>query len=426
MALPDDHRAAVVAAWELSIALADRQPPHGIARLVLEIAALLDPNGIPSDVFATTSVTAYCAERLGREVDGEDTHDALRALHRLNLVTTDARTVRMHALVQRVVWEATEPDREQTLALTAANALLEAWPDVERDTTYAQLLRANTFTLHSKARRHLLTQPGGVPSVLMRVGESLGESGQVAAAASFFQELSVASESEIGAGHPSVLIARGNLASWRGRAGDPAGAISAYEQLLADTLRVLGPDHPNTLLTRRNLASWCGEAGDPAGAVSAYEELLTDTLRVVGPDHPDALATRHNLASWRGEAGDPAGAVSAYEELLTDTLRVLGPDHADTLTSRANLARWRGEAGDAAGAVSAYEELLTDMVRVLGPDHADTLTSRANLARWREYLERSSSRTSGRYHIDVRGSQGVQVGDGNIQHNTFGTGRRNE
>ncbi|MBM0207158.1 hypothetical protein JNW90_32290 [Micromonospora sp. STR1s_5] len=111
MALPDDHRAAVVAAWELSIAVADEQPPRGIARPVLEIAALLDPNGIPADVFATRTVTAYCTERLRREVNREDTHDALRALHRLNLVTTDARTVRMHALVQRVVREATEQDR---------------------------------------------------------------------------------------------------------------------------------------------------------------------------------------------------------------------------------------------------------------------------------------------------------------------------
>ena len=342
IALPDDHQAAVVASWELSIALADRQSPHGTARPVLEIAALLDPNGIPADVFATPSVTAYCAERVGRQIDGEDTRDALRALHRLNLVTTDSRVVRVHALVQRVVREAAKPDHDHTLALAVANALLEAWPDVEGDMTYVQLLRANAFALHSQAGRNLLTQSDGIPPVLLRAGESLGESGQVAAAASFFQELCVTSQSELGADHPSALTTRGNLASWRGRAGDPAGAAISYDQLLADTLRVLGSDHPNTLLTRRNLASW------------------------------------------------------------------------------------RGEAGDAAGAVSAYEQVLADMLRVLGPDHPDTLTSRANLARWREYAERSSGNAFNRYQIDVRGSQGVQVGDANIQHNTFRTGERNE
>jgi hypothetical protein len=76
---------------------------------------------------------------------------------------------------------------------------------------------------------------------------------------------------------------------------------------------VLGPDHPSILITRSNLASWRGRAGDAAGAVTAFEQLLTDRLRVLGPDHPDTLLTRSNLAYWRGETGDAAEAVTAFE-----------------------------------------------------------------------------------------------------------------
>ncbi|WP_461123923.1 tetratricopeptide repeat protein [Saccharothrix stipae] len=58
------------------------------------------------------------------------------------------------------------------------------------------------------------------------------------------------------------------------------------------------------MIARSNLARWRGEAGDPAGAAEAFAELLADRLRVGGPDHPDTLAARNNLAYWRKQAVD--------------------------------------------------------------------------------------------------------------------------
>ncbi|MGA5210638.1 hypothetical protein ACPCSB_13075 [Streptomyces pseudogriseolus] len=46
--LPDDQAGTVAAAWSLSIECADRLPPAGLARPMLQIAAMLDPNGIPA------------------------------------------------------------------------------------------------------------------------------------------------------------------------------------------------------------------------------------------------------------------------------------------------------------------------------------------------------------------------------------------
>ncbi|MFE9679752.1 tetratricopeptide repeat protein [Streptomyces sp. NPDC006259] len=396
--LPDAHRATLAATWSLSIEHADKLRPTGLARPMLHLAALLDPNGIPATVLTSPPVLAYLTEHRTpdggsdpdvspRTVGVDDAADALRCLHRLSLVdhtlNTPHREVRVHNLVQRATREALSPAARDMAARTCADALYEAWPEVERDTALGQVLRANTAALTAHAA-DALWQPDGHP-VLFHTGNSLGNTGLVTAARAHFQDLHTIARQKMGLDHPDTLTARHNLAHWRGEAGDPAGAATAAAELLADSLRVLGPDHPDTLTARHNLAYWRGggEAGDVAGSAAAFAELLADRLRVLGPDHPDTLTTRADLTFWRGRAGDPAGAATATAELLVDSLRVLGPDHPDTLTTRHNLAYWRGGAGDPAGAATAFAELLADFLRVLGPDHPDTLLARHNLAHWR-------------------------------------------
>ncbi|MET8154369.1 tetratricopeptide repeat protein [Actinoplanes sp. NPDC049668] len=393
-ALPDGQQQAVAETWGLSIELADADT-DGLAGIVLQLAAILDPNGIPTSIFSAGAALGHYRDRLGRDVDGDDAHDAVRALHRLGLADTTcdpdlgAGLLRVHALVQRVVREATPEPQRPVLPHTAADALRKVWPGIERDTATArlgQLLRANTTTLTAVTGErmwHTLAGVAGAHPVLFRTGRSLGEMGLVAAARDHFQQLYADSARVLGPDHPDTLTARQGFAYWRGAAGDVAGAVVAFESLLADRGRVLGPDHPNTLTTRHNLAYWRGAAGDPAGAAAALEPLLDDCLRVFGPDHPDTLTVRSNLSRWQGMAGDVAGAAAALESLLADRVRVLGPDHPDTLTARHNLAGWRGEAGDPAGAAADFESLLADCLQVLGPDHPDTLTTCGNLARWR-------------------------------------------
>src|SRR5262249_50694533 len=68
-ALPDDHKATVTATWSLSIQLADRLVPVGLARPALELASLLDPEGIPEEVFTTAAAVRWLSDAAGREVD---------------------------------------------------------------------------------------------------------------------------------------------------------------------------------------------------------------------------------------------------------------------------------------------------------------------------------------------------------------------
>ncbi|MEW2077361.1 tetratricopeptide repeat protein [Streptomyces sp. NPDC013433] len=391
-ALPDDQTATVAATWALSTEHANKIRPVGLARPMLHLAALLDPNGIPATVFTMQPALAYLTEHRtptstggthpsAPVVSAEDAVLALRALHRLSLIdyspTIPHQAVRVHQLIQRATRDTLTADQHDQLACTAADALTAAWPTIERDTALARALRANATAL-TRAAEDALYRPAA-HRVLFRTGHSLGQAGHVTAATAHFHRLTEVTARHFGPNHPYSLAARNNLAWSRGEAGDAAGAAAACEELLTDVVRVLGSDHPDTLNTRHNSAYWRGEAGDATGAAAAFEDLLADRIRVLGPDHPDTLNARHNRAYWRGEAGDAAGAAEAFAGLLADRMRVQGPDHPATLAARSSLARSRGQAGDAAGAAAAFEDLLADRIRVLGPDHPDTLNARHNL-----------------------------------------------
>ncbi|MFE1886876.1 tetratricopeptide repeat protein, partial [Streptomyces diastatochromogenes] len=321
--LPDGQTQTAAAAWSLSVDRADTLRPAGLARPMLQLAAFLSPNGIPETVLTSAPALAHLTrhratdssqatpqdaprseeqDRTPVSVTAEAAVGALRALDRLSLIdhtpATPHQAIRVHQLIQRATRDTLTPDQHDQLARTTADALTTAWPAIERDNELAQALRANATTLTHTAG-DALYQPDA-HALLYRAGRSLGEAGQVAAAAAHFHRLTETTGHRVGPDHPHTLTTRNELARWRGETGDAAGAAAAFEQLLADRLRVLGEDHPHTLTTRNNLARWRGEAGDAAGAAAAYEQLLPDRVRVQGEDHPDTLATRSNLARWRG------------------------------------------------------------------------------------------------------------------------------
>ncbi|MFG1812083.1 NB-ARC domain-containing protein, partial [Streptomyces sp. NPDC049040] len=293
--LPDDQHHPVTAAWSLQVDLADAQGPPRLARRLLELTAVLDPNGIPAAVLTSRSARVWCADDARQdagglhgtaavpEVTGEQVYQALRVLHRLSLIDhtpdTPHRAVRVHALIQRTTRDTLTPSRHTACTQAAADALDDAWPEIERDTDLTQALRTNTEMLSRHAEPTGCLYRSGAHFVLFRVGSSLGQAGQAAAAGDYFHRLAQTATRHLGPDHPDTLAARHSLAHWRGEAGDPAGATAAFAGVLDDVLRVMGPDNVDVLITRDDLARWRGEAGDPAGAAAALAELLADQLR---------------------------------------------------------------------------------------------------------------------------------------------------
>lgn len=373
-ALPDQYQPTVAATWSLSIHHADQLTPVGVARPVLELAALLDPNGIPAEFFTAPAVVSYMTERLGRDLHTDDLSDTLHLLHRFSLLTVHERTgvIRMHGLVQRAVREAADPAGRTALAATAAKALLEIWPRIERGPGHVQVLRANALAVRACADDHLWAGSTGY-SLLLTVGTSLAESGVAHTAAEYFEELHAEAVRRLGDFDPRTLKARHWKIFWQGFAGNPTRAVTAFEELVTDETERLGPDSPDTLATRVQLADMRGKAGDFRGAVEDSRRVLTDCFRVLGADHPVTLQSRQYVASWLGRAGDPVGAVIACEELAPTLSRVLGSHDGVWFANRLDHARYLGEAGDFTRSLAAYQKLLSDQLSALGPTHPNIL-----------------------------------------------------
>ncbi|MGW6686409.1 tetratricopeptide repeat protein [Streptomyces sp. NPDC054961] len=388
-ALPDDQAVTVAATWSLSIEHADRLRPAGLARPMLQLAAALDPNGIPADVLTSRSALTHLTRhrtpdaRQPIPTTAEDAAGALRALHRLSLVTyAPGQPVRVHGLVQRSVREQLPPELLARTVRAAADALLQAWPQTEPDFATGQRFRANTETLRSHDE-HLLWSDRDVHEVLLRTGQSLARAGLYQATTQHYLRLAATSAHKYGAGYPRTLTCRSNSLRFLRFTAHPAEAVAAYTELAADCTRLVGPDGSATLDARGELAAARVSAGDLAGALADYEELLVDHRRVHGPHHRDTLSVRSKTASLHGERGDASRAAALYEELLGDCRTYMGPLDHMTLDVRMELAHLRGQAGDPAGARDRFGELLDEHVAAFGRDDHRTLVVRHELADWR-------------------------------------------
>ncbi|MFF8867500.1 FxSxx-COOH system tetratricopeptide repeat protein [Streptomyces sp. NPDC015139] len=405
--LPDDQSRTVAAAWDMSIELADTQPPRGLARPLLHVLSHLEPNGIPAAVLDSPPVRAYLAGhrtdssgtltdagRAGDDGDElRDIREVLCSLEQFSLIDHDPdsphRAVRMHQLVQRAVRERLTPGEGHHVARATADALMAAWPHIERDTDLTAALRANTAVL-ARQTKDALYQPVAHP-VLDRSGASLGTSGQAGAARDYYQHLAEQADTHLGGHHRDTLVFRQQAARWQGEAGELDEAAAALTHVLAEQRRQLDPDLPELLVTRNSLAYTKALAGDLTEAVDEFAALLVDMRRVLGSEDRDTLLLRNNLARFRGEAGDHDTSVREFNELLADQTRLLGREDPDTLMTLGNLAFQLAKLEDTAAAATAFAEQLKVRTRVLGFDHPDTLDTRNNVA----YLQAWSGDVAG-------------------------------
>nr|WP_179224172.1 hypothetical protein [Geodermatophilus pulveris] len=236
--------------WSLSIEAADRMNPVGLSSPLLNLAAQLDSNGIPTAVFITDPVRAHLTEAASEpgsstadspldQVLAEDVEDALRNLHRLSLITLTpdqdgggSGSVGVHALVQRATREQAAPAVTETAARVAADALLQAWPQQDyqpEQALLAQSLRNNTDALAATAPGPLWTPDAHL--VLFRAGRSRTDGGLLALAVPYWAILSSTAEQRLGPDHPSTLGRPGQprtCLSGRRAAGRGAAAVRAH------------------------------------------------------------------------------------------------------------------------------------------------------------------------------------------------------
>src|SRR5487761_646334 len=211
--------AAVLATWSLAAECAHELSPPGLAWPALALAAMMDRNGIPGAVLTSPAACSYIAGHPSTAggTDQNIVRAAINNLAQVGLVTIDpasaVRTVRMHGSVQAAVraW-LPRADLEQVV-LTAADALLQTWPEGDASPQLDQALRDCAAELRATdtALQNMLWKPEAHP-LLFRAGLSLEGSRLAEAAIAYWQTMVSTSTRLLGAAHANAVVARDRLA----------------------------------------------------------------------------------------------------------------------------------------------------------------------------------------------------------------------
>jgi tetratricopeptide (TPR) repeat protein len=421
----DHDRAAAAVTWTISVEQAERLSPGGGAQHLLALAALLDGDAIPGEVFTAPATCEYLSAGTASVLDPGGAWRALLCLERVGLLVVDPATnpptARMSPVVQEAIRAATPKRVADRAAKAAADALLEVWPTEEPQAWMADNLRRCAASLR-RAAGDSLWSGGSMHPLLVRAGRSMDGASLTGPAVGYWRELAAANDRILGSSsadtllagsrlamalmaagqtaeavawgqwvlagrsrllgrdHPDTIAARIDLGAALVAAGQPDAALPFLEEAVAECERVRGADHLETLAARDQLAIACRSAGKSDEAIRLYKRTLTDRERLQGQRHPDAMATRQRLAEAYLTEGKLKDAISQLKRLLADRERVHGPDHLDTIVARASLASAHHSAGRMATAVQLYEQACQGYERVLGADHPETLARRVNLA----------------------------------------------
>jgi tetratricopeptide (TPR) repeat protein len=367
--------------WTVSFELADQLSPGGSAQSLLAIAALLDGRGIPGTVF--TAPAAVHSPGGEGPAAGEAARAALTALERAGLLTVEKTTapptVRISPALQVALRAAIPPSLLDRAVRSAADALLQAWPDPEPEPSGwpASGLRSCTAALRQIAGNRLWAD--GCHPVLLRAGSSLDQARLTGPAVDHWHDLVTRCDQLLGLGHPDTTLAGQGLAEACLAAERAADAVSWFQWLLDRRTQELAPDHPDVIAVQLRLGHALVAARQFQHATSVFEHVIADAERARGAQHADTLAARDELAAAYLAAGRYPDAVAAYRRALADRERAQGPRHPQTMTTRLGLADSYLATGEAKDAVSAYKRVVADREQALGPDHLDTARARYSL-----------------------------------------------
>jgi tetratricopeptide (TPR) repeat protein len=372
---------AAALTWTFSFGRADQLAPGRSAQSLLALAALLDGHGIPLTVLVSAAAADFLAGGGDVPASSESARAALAALEQAGLLTvepvTAPPTVRVSPVLQAALRAAMPEGMPDRAARSAADALLQAWPDREQTGWPVSGLRSCVASLRRITGDRLWD--GGCHPVLVRAGDSLDRDRLTGPAVDHWRDLATTSGRLLGGGHPDTMLAGQRLADAYLAAGRAADAIPWFQWVLDSLIHKLGPDHRDVIEARRRLSHALVVGLQFPAAITLLESVVPQFEQFCGPEHADTLGARDELAAAYLAAGQHSDAINLYRRTLADRERVQGARDPQTMTTREGLADSYLASGQAKEAVAAYKRVLADRERVLGPDHLDTLTARNNL-----------------------------------------------
>src|SRR5579859_2013979 len=357
--------AEVLTTWSLAVECAQDLAPPGLAWPALTLAAMLDSHAIPLTALTGPVAFGFITGRPAG-ADGPDKNlvrTAIANLARAGLVTIDTEgpgiLVRMHPSVQAATRAYLPRGDLEQVALTAADALTEAWQESDGGAQLEQILRDCAAALRATDSGSLW-KPEAHP-LLLRTGVSMEANGLASSAIKYWESMLATSTRLGGPAQASAMAAKDRLGAAYESAGRASDAIAVFQSSLTDRERILGPEHPETLTALGRLAHSYHAAGKLTDAVALYERTVAGLDRKLGPGHRNTLAVRAKLAAAYQAADLPKDALTAYKTLVADSERLLGSTHPDTLAARAGLAEVFQVTGKTKDAIEQHKRILSEL-----------------------------------------------------------------
>lgn len=415
---------SVATTWSLCFEkLAERNPA---AVELLHLCAFLAPDSIAEQLLLE-GACAWPAVLQQTMADRLRFQQAVEDLLRFSLVRrqAQARTLRIHRLVQIVQRDRMEPEEQRLWAERVVRSVHAIFPRNPREdpASWPQCLQYldQAQTCDTLIRQYRLLLPEAA-ELLTRVGAYLCECALYTLAEALAQQAIQIWEQLVKADHlqgAAPLYVLAEIAHHQGRYAEAESmyqrACSIWEQHLGpadgqlatvfDNLAVLsyqqgkyqqaetfweralqiwqqGPDvdylHLSTSLN--GLAILSADQGKYEQAESLFQHVLSIQEQTPGLDQRRIASTLHNLATLYTNQGKYRQAEPLFQHALCIREQTLGLDHPDMTLELNGLAELYAAQGTYQQAQHMYERALRIAEQALGPEHPHVVSSLSGLA----------------------------------------------
>jgi tetratricopeptide (TPR) repeat protein/transcriptional regulator with XRE-family HTH domain len=360
---------------------------------LLELCAFLHPDAIPEEILVEGAIdlgpilAPAASDPLKRDA-------AIAALRKYSLLRRNPETkmLTMHRLVQAVLKDRMDEEKQYLWAERTVQAVNRTFPDVKDD--LAIWLRCQRCILHGQACIGLIEQwkiaSPAAARLLNQAGAYLRECGQYTQAETVLRKALDIAMPTLGPEHPDVAQNLHNLALLYLDQGRYVSAEPLLQQAMAIREKVLGVTKPELVLNLNDLGVLYFFQGKFVQAELFYKRAQDMWEQMAGQENsPDS--TLNNLGCLYLYQGKYAQA----ESLLTESLAVfdetIGPDHPERAYELDNLARLYRDRGEYSRAESLFAQAFAMREQHLGPEHplvAETLNDWARLCYYQgKYLQ---------------------------------------
>ncbi|MEU4236498.1 FxSxx-COOH system tetratricopeptide repeat protein [Actinoplanes sp. NPDC026619] len=420
------YDSSVAAAWTMSLERLRTTSPA--AMRLLEICSFFAPEPIIRTLFSNPGATGARPEEEDDEFekalrDPIKLNKAFRDIQRYSLARINYRTggtLELHRLVQAVVRDGVEPERQRDVRHRGHQLLAAADPrepdnvahwDRYRD-LISHVLASGAVTCGNPWVRGLVfdivkylyrwgdhegcerladqvyhawqnnlgpTSPETL-KVAKYYGYILWVNGKFEEARAIGETTLRVYEENFESGDEDLIDAQLQVARDLHTAGRFAEATQMVRKALAEARRSLNPEDPKTLYAAHQLGVSLRLAGEFREAWENDKETLQLRTEILGADDFETLHTHNDLTIDQRECGEYTEACRVQENVFARHRLRFGDYNPATTRAGRNLAVARRKAGDHAGALDLSREIESRFRERYGERYPDTVASAMNLA----------------------------------------------